>query len=142
MTRTRTNGLKFEDEVSKELEKQQVYYNRLHTPFRMYAGVTNPADFSVCTSNTHLLLETKETDKDSFSLYTMRQRDKANALVNFKHKCPQAPMEYVVLVHFISHRKYVIYCVKETIVPRQMIRAKDVTAVDTLKEAIMLLKEI
>lgn len=142
MTRTRTDGLKFENEVSKELEKQHVYYNRLHTPFRMYAGVTNPADFSVCTSNTHLLLETKETDKDSFSLYTMRQRDKANALISFKRECPQAPSEYVVLVHFISHKKYVVCCLKDIIVPRQMLRAKDATAVDTLREAIQLLKEI
>jgi hypothetical protein len=138
--RTRTNGLKFEDEVAAELTKQKIYFTPFHTP-QGYAGIHNPSDFLVVCS-TSILLETKETKANSFSLYTMQQREQANKFIAFKESMPKAPMQYVVLIHFIARATYTVALITSPILPRQTVKVGNEFSFDTLKEAIQKIKEI
>ena len=74
--RTRSDGLKFQNEVEKYCKKpaNRVFYVRLRTGIVGYANLNNIADFILFSRQT-VILEVKETGADAFSLNDFQQKE-------------------------------------------------------------------
>lgn len=135
MERCRSNGNKFQEEITRYCKKQDVcaYVIRLRTPEARYANVTNIADFILFAKNV-IILEAKETSADSFSLGTMQQREEVEKFVTFYDRAKVAyggvlPYKAVVLVHFIKLGKYSAYFIDSN--EFKVIRPADVSCLTT-----------
>lgn len=133
--RTRPDGNKFQQDVSKALEKLAVpnYPIRLHT-----TAVRQLSDF-IIFSKTVSILEVKETTANSFSTRTMQQKEKVNEFQRFLTEAPEIlgnlPYRIYILVRFIKEGVYIVYDATEQLA---IIRpsGKEGSAFSTLNEAL------
>jgi hypothetical protein len=107
--RTRPDGNKFQQDVSRALEKLEIpnYPIRLHT-----TTVRQLSDF-IIFSKTVSILEVKETTANSFSTRTMQQKEKVEEFQEFLTRTSKIlgnlPYRIYILVRFIKERVYMVY---------------------------------